>query len=40
MDTIIPFDSNLVIPKEIIISLNNMLSYQNYKLMKLITENK
>jgi len=39
MDNIKPFNSELVIPKEIIISLNNMLTYQNFKLMKLITEN-
>ena len=39
MDTVKPFKSELVIPKEIIVSLNNMLSYQNYKLIKLIKEN-
>jgi len=39
MDTIKPFNSDVFIPKEIIVSLNNMLSYQNYKLMKLIKEN-
>jgi hypothetical protein len=35
-EKIVPFDNTLKINEEIMNSINNMLKYQNYKLMELI----
>ena len=34
-----PFNTEMIIPKDIVVSLENMLSYQNYKLISLINKN-
>jgi len=34
-----PFNTDMIIPKDIVVSLENMLSYQNYKLISLINKN-
>jgi hypothetical protein len=33
-----PFNTDMIIPKDIVVSLEHMLSYQNYKLMRLINK--
>lgn len=40
MEKLKEFDNKLIIDSKIVESLNNMIKYQNYQLLKLIKQNK